>query len=188
VRVILIAPPGAGKGTQGKRIAARYGVPHISSGDLFRQEVARRSPVGEKVCGYLDAGELVPDDLVVSVVEDRILAAARECGGFVLDGFPRTVPQAEAAAKIAAAVGIEAQAVLLLDAPADVLTARLLAGARGRSDDNEATVRRRLEVYAGNTQPLIDYFAGRGLLHRVDAAPPVDDVSAAIFAVLDPLA
>lgn len=189
MRVILVAPPGAGKGTQGERIATRYDVPHIASGDLFRAEVARGTALGRSVRDDLDAGELVPDRLVVEVLTPPIIRAARENGGYVLDGFPRTVGQARLAAEVAREHGIPAQAVLALDAPEEVLLDRLTARAarEGRGDDASATIRHRLDVYGAQTRPLIDFYAQRGILHRIDAAPPADAVSAAIFSVLDPL-
>ena len=185
MRVIMLAPPGAGKGTQGERIASRYGVPHISSGDLFREEVARETPLGNQLRGYLDAGDLVPDDLVLSLVMDRVVAAAERDGGYVLDGFPRTLPQAEAAAGIAAKTGTSAQAVLYLDAPAEVLIARVTGRGEHRADDSEAVARHRLEVYTEHTKPLLDYYTRRGLVITVDAAPPVETVSEQIFKALD---
>src|SRR6202034_474538 len=124
MRVIMLAPPGAGKGTQGERIASRYGVPHISSGELFREEVARQTELGKTLRGYLDAGDLVPDDLVLSLIMERVLAA-QASGGYVLDGFPRTLPQAQAAAEIARKANVSAQAVLYLEVPAEVLSERL---------------------------------------------------------------
>jgi adenylate kinase len=185
LRVIMLAPPGAGKGTQGERIAARYGVPHIASGDIFRDEVARQTPLGERLRGYLDAGDLVPDDLVLSVVLDRVLAASRNDGGFVLDGFPRTLTQAQAAAKIARETGASAQAVLYLNAPAEVLAERLAGRGENRADDTADVQRHRLEVYAEHTKPLIDYYTDRGILIRIDASPPVDVVTQEIFTALD---
>jgi adenylate kinase len=188
MRVVLLAPPGAGKGTQGARIASRYGVPHISSGDIFREMVASDSPTGKRLRGYLDAGDLVPDDLVLELMTDRVIEASRHEGGYVLDGFPRTLPQAEAAAAIAGKAGVSAQVALYLDAPQEVLIRRLAGRGENRADDSQEVVRHRLEVYAKNTQPLIDYFTKRGIVVRVDATPPIDEVSEQIFAALDPLA
>jgi benzoate membrane transport protein len=186
MRVVMLAPPGAGKGTQGERIAARYGVPHISSGDIFRAEVASGSPLGNRLRGYLDAGDLVPDDLVIELMTDRVIEAAQNEGGYVLDGFPRTLPQAEAAAEIARKAGVTAQVALYLDAPPEVLVARLTGRGENRTDDSAEVARHRLEVYAKSTQPLIDYYTGRGIVVRVDAAKPIDEVSEQIFAALDP--
>ena len=188
MRVIMLAPPGAGKGTQGERIASRYGVPHISSGDLFRGEVARQTPLGRTVQRYLDAGDLVPDDVVLNLVMDRVVKAAEDDGGYVLDGFPRTLPQAEAAAAIAAQTSTSAQAVLCLDAPAEVLIARVTGRGEHRADDSEQVARHRLAVYAEHSKPLIDYYTRRGIVITVDAAQPVEAVSAAIFKALDPIA
>jgi adenylate kinase len=187
VRVIMLAPPGAGKGTQGERIADRYGVPHIASGDIFRDEVARQTEFGQQIRRYLDAGDLVPDDLVLTVIIDRVITAANEHGGYVLDGFPRTLDQAQAAAESASGKDASAQAVLYLDAPAEVLVQRAAGRGEGRADDSEAVARHRLEVYTEHTKPLIDYYDSRGLLVKVDAAPPVEDVSREIFAALDPI-
>jgi adenylate kinase len=184
MRVIMLGPPGAGKGTQGELIAGRYGVPHISSGEIFRDEVARQTPVGNTLRGYLEAGDLVPDDLVLSLIMDRVVDAAETRGGYVLDGFPRTVPQAKAAAWAAKEAKASAQMVLFLDAPVDVLVPRLAGRGDNRADDSLDVVRHRLEVYATRTQPLLDYYAGRGILTEVDAAPPVDEVTQEIFQVL----
>jgi adenylate kinase len=181
----MLAPPGAGKGTQGERIAQRYGVPHISTGDMFREEAARQSPTGERLRGYLNKGDLVPDDLVLELVHDRIVAAARETGGYVLDGFPRTLPQAEAAAEIGKETGTSPQAVLYLDAPLDVLIKRVGGRGKNRSDDTEEVIRHRIDVYTEYTRPLLDYYQGRGLVITIDAAHSIDDVSQAIFRALD---
>jgi adenylate kinase len=188
MRVIMLAPPGAGKGTQGERIAGRYEVPHISSGDLFRDEVARQTPLGKTLRAYLEAGDLVPDDLVLSLVMDRVVKAAQDDGGYVLDGFPRTLPQAEAAAKIAKDADTSAQAVLYLDAPAEVLIERVTGRGENRADDSEAVARHRLEVYTEHTRPLLDYYTSRGLVISVDASPSIDDVSEQIFTALDRIA
>ena len=184
MRVIMLGPPGSGKGTQGERIASRYGVPHISSGELFRDEVARQTETGKTLQRYLDAGDLVPDDLVLSLIMDRVIAAHAD-GGWVLDGFPRTLPQAEAAAKAAAEAGISAQAVVYLEVPPEVLAERLADRGEGRVDDSAQVARHRLEVYTEHTQPLLDYYTQRGIIVRIDASPPVDQVSEAIFAALD---
>jgi adenylate kinase len=188
MRVILLAPPGAGKGTQGERIASRYDVPHISSGDLFRQEVASGSELGGQLRRYVERGDLVPDNLVVQLIADRVIEAAAESGGYVLDGFPRTLPQAEAAAEIAAKTNATAQAALHLAAPQEVLISRLAGRDQNRADDAEAVVRHRLEVYDASTKPLIDYYARRGILVHIDATPSMDEVSKEIYRALDPIA
>jgi adenylate kinase len=185
MRVIMLSPPGAGKGTQGERISARYGVPHISSGEIFREEMARQTPLGTQLRGYLERGDLVPDDLVLSLIKDRVVAAAELDGGYVLDGFPRTLEQAEAAAGIGRETNTSAQAVVYLDAPTDVLVSRLAGRGENRADDSQEVARHRLEVYAEHTQPLADYYAARGILVKIDAASPVDDVSQQIFSALD---
>jgi adenylate kinase len=181
----MLAPPGAGKGTQSERIAARYEIPHISSGEIFREETARQTPLGKQLSGYLERGDLVPDDLVLRLVKDRVVAAARESGGYILDGFPRNLAQAEEAADIGRETNTSAQAVVYLDAPPDVLIGRLTGRAENRADDSEAVARHRLEVYAEYTQPLVDYYATRGILVKIDAAAPVDAVSQQIFSALD---
>jgi adenylate kinase len=185
MRVIMLSPPGAGKGTQGERISARYGVPRISSGEIFREETARQTPLGKQLSSYLNRGDLVPDDLVLSLIKDRVVAAARQSGGYVLDGFPRTLEQAEAAAEIGRETHTSAQAVVYLDAPGDVLISRLAGRGENRADDSAAVARHRLEVYAEYTQPLVDYYAARGILVKIDAASPVDLVSEDVFSALD---
>ncbi|MGH3251669.1 MAG: adenylate kinase [Trebonia sp.] len=185
MRVIMLSPPGAGKGTQGERIAARYGVPRISSGELLREETARRTPLGKQLRGYVDGGDLVPDDLVLRLIKDRVIAAAEKSGGYVLDGFPRNLAQAEAVAGLGGETNTSPQAIVYLDAPADVLIARLVGRGENRADDSEAVARHRLDVYAVQTRPLADYYAARGILVKVDAASPVDVVSQEIFAALD---
>ncbi len=187
MRVVLLAPPGAGKGTQGDRIASRYEIPHISSGDLFRQEVASGSELGNRLRGYVESGDLVPDDLVVQLIADRVIEAAAESGGYVLDGFPRTLPQAEAAAEIARKTNSTAQAVLHLDASRKVLIERLAGRGQNRADDAQEVVRHRLEVYDKSTKPLIDFYASRGIVTHIDAALSMDEVSKEIFRALDPI-
>jgi adenylate kinase len=187
MRVIMLAPPGAGKGTQSERISARYGIPHIASGDIFREESARQTDLGQRLRGYLDSGDLVPDDLVLSLIMDRVIDAADKSGGYVLDGFPRTLRQAESAAGMARETNTSAQAVIYLDAPADVLIGRIAGRGENRADDSAEVARHRLEVYTENTAPLVDYYTGRGLVTKVDASSPVDVVSQQIFAALDRL-
>lgn len=187
LRAILLGPPGAGKGTQATAIVDRFGVPHLSSGDLFRRHVAERTPLGAELEPYLSAGELVPDDLVFEMLSGPVAAAAEQSGGYLLDGFPRTIVQAEKAYEIAHQHDLTVHAVVALEAPHDVLVDRLVR--RGhtshRADDTEAVVRHRLEVYDRMTRPLLEYYGQRGVLHRIDASGTVDDVRDAVLAELD---
>jgi adenylate kinase len=186
MRLLLLAPPGAGKGTQGERLAEHFGAQHLSTGEMLRAEVAAKTPLGRAVADSLASGDLVPDDLMTELLRQPLLAAARE-GGYILDGFPRTLAQAHLAYQLARDLGITVNAALALEAPDDVLRERLLgrASAGGRSDDTEDVIDHRLEVYAEQTRPLLAYYAGRGVLKRVDATPPPDDVFAAILTVLE---
>jgi adenylate kinase len=187
LRALLIAPPGAGKGTQAERLTRHFGITHISTGDVFRREVASGSKLGRQVAGYLDGGDLVPDNIVGEVVRQEVVRAVRETGGYLLDGYPRTVPQAEAAYALASELGLTADAVLTFDVPRPVLLERLMArgDAGGRTDDDEATVRHRLGVYDAQTAPLLDYYRQRGLLVSIPADAPVDHVTAASIVALE---
>jgi adenylate kinase len=186
LRAILLGPPGAGKGTQAGAIVERFAVPHISSGDLFRRHVAERTALGLRLEPYLSAGELVPDDLVFEMLIEPVTRAAEDAGGYLLDGFPRTIAQAEAAYEIAHQYDLLVHAVIALEAPQDVLVSRLvLRGATsGRADDAEAVVRHRLEVYDRMTHPLLDFYDGRRVLHRIDASGTVDDVRETVLDAL----
>ena len=156
------------------------GATHISSGDLLRAEVARGSELGRQVAGYTERGDLVPDELIFSVLVPAVIAAARETGGYVLDGFPRTMPQALRAAEIAAELGIVSDAVIFLSAPEEERVARLLDRAQrdGRADDTLAVIRHRLAVYASETAPLVDYYRSRGILLGLSTDRPEEDVRA----------
>jgi len=182
MRMLLLAPPGAGKGTQGAALAAHYGVEHISSGDLLRAEIQTGSALGERAEKYLVAGDLVPDDVLQDLLIDPINTAAKS-GGYILDGFPRTVAQSEAAAAVAEELGIALQAAVFLRVADDELVRRLLARARG-ADDTETTVRHRLEVYHRETEPLVVRYRERQLLHEVDGDQPPDAVTASIVQAL----
>jgi adenylate kinase len=189
LRALLLAPPGAGKGTQGERLAEVYGVPHLATGDLLRRHVAEATALGREAKGFMDRGELVPDRLVVDMVSDRI-AGAEPLSGFVLDGFPRTLTQARQSYEWGRAKGRTFHAVISLRVPDDELVRRLLERGRssGRSDDNEQTIRNRLTVYAEHTQPLLDFYRGRDILVEVDGTGPVAEVTARIGSALLPLA
>jgi len=166
VRVIMLSPPGAGKGTHSKWLTQQTGAAHISSGDLLRAEVARGSDLGRQVAAYTKRGDLVPDELIFRILAPAVVAAARDTGGYVLDGFPRTVPQALRAAQFGADLALTSNAVIYLTAPEEELVGRLLDRARreGRADDSLGVIQHRLTVFAKATAPLIDYYRGRGIL------------------------
>ena len=185
MRVLLIGPPGAGKGTQAARIADHFDLAKIATGDLLREQVANGTELGKVAKEYMDRGDLVPDDIVIEMTRDRMVEAAGE-GGYVLDGYPRTLAQAEAAYRWATARGIQFDLTLYFEIEEDELLARLAGRAREqhRSDDTEETVRHRLEVFAAQTHPLVDYYQRRGILVRINAVGPVDAISEEIFATL----
>jgi adenylate kinase len=185
MRVLLIGPPGAGKGTQATRIAAHFDLVRIATGDLLRQEVASGSELGRTAKAYIDRGDLVPDDVVITMTRERVVQANTE-GGYILDGYPRTLVQAEAAYRWAKARGVPFDLALFFEIGTDELLARLAGRAReeGRSDDTEETVRHRLEVFQRQTYPLLDYYRRRGILVRIDAVGPVDAITERIVAVL----
>jgi adenylate kinase len=185
MRVLLIGPPGAGKGTQATRIAAHFDLVRIATGDLLRQEVASGSELGRTAKAYIDRGDLVPDEVVIAMTRERVVQANTE-GGYILDGYPRTLVQAEAAYRWAKARGVPFDLALFFEIGTDELLARLAGRAReeGRSDDTEETVRHRLEVFQRQTYPLLDYYRRRGILVRIDAVGPVDAITERIVAVL----
>jgi adenylate kinase len=174
MRLLLIGAPGAGKGTQAGLLAERFGITHISSGDLLRQHVRDLTPLGQQVKAYVDNGDLVPDGLVMDMLRKPVVAAAR-AGGYVLDGFPRTVEQAEASYAVVRELGVEVQAAVHLDVPRDELVRRLLARGRG-SDDTREVIEHRLQVYLEMTVPLLEYYAGREWMFVVDGALPAEAV------------
>ncbi|NGN94835.1 adenylate kinase [Nocardioides sp. KC13] len=185
MRLLLMGPPGAGKGTQAAVIAQCFAVPAISTGDIFRANVAQQTELGVAAQAYMDAGEYVPDEVTNAMVADRL--AAGDCaGGFLLDGYPRTPQQVDELDAILALAGAGLDAVVLLEADTDELVSRLLARSRdqGRADDTEPVIRRRLEVYAAETGPLADRYAERGLLTTVDGLGSVEEVTERILTVL----
>ncbi len=178
MRLLLLAAPGGGKGTQGMRVAALFGVQHISAGDLLRAQARAGTQVGREISSYQERGDLVPDQIVFDVLTPVIVAAAA-CGGYILDGFPRTLPQAAAAGDLGARLGLTLDAAIYLQAPEPVLVQRLLAraGEAGRGDDTAEVIRHRLQVFAETTSPLIDYYRDRGILLTVDADQPPESVT-----------
>lgn len=187
MRLILLGAPGAGKGTQGVRLAAHYGVAHVSSGDILRQHVAEGTELGQKISASVAAGELVPDELVLAVI-GRAVAEAMETGGYLLDGFPRTLAQAEAAYAGATRANVAAHAVLYLAVPDDVAAERLRerSATSDRIDDaSDEVIRHRLEVFHRETMPLLDFYRENGRLLTIDATPPPDEVAAAIITAVD---
>jgi adenylate kinase len=185
MRVLLIGPPGAGKGTQASRIADHFDLARIATGDLLREQVVNGTELGKVAKEYMDRGDLVPDDLVIEMTRERMVEANEE-GGYVLDGYPRTLAQAEAAYRWAGAKGIPFDLTLYFEIEEAELLARLAGRAREehRSDDTEETVRHRLEVFAAQTQPLVEYYHRRGILVRINAVGPIDAISEQIFATL----
>jgi adenylate kinase len=181
-RVVLLGPPGAGKGTQGILLSQHLGIPAISTGDMLREAVAEGSGLGNKVQGIMASGALVDDALMADVVRDR-LAKADAGRGFLLDGYPRTLPQAETLAGILRDAAQELDAVLLVDVPEDELVRRALL--RGRADDQESVIRERLRVYREKTAPLIGYYRERGLLREIDGNRPIEDVTSEIFGLFE---
>jgi len=210
--IILLGPPGVGKGTQAERLMEQSGLPHVASGDLFRQNLKAETPLGLEAKSYMDRGALVPDDVTIAMVMDRL--AQPDCaGGALLDGFPRTVAQAQALAEALAQEGQVVEAVLYINAPTDVLLARL--GGRWtcrqcgtiyhmlfnppqeagrcdecggelyqRADDTPETHRRRIEVYQEQTAPLIDLYQAQELLREIDGTLDIDGVTAALVVAL----
>jgi adenylate kinase len=185
MRIILMGPPGAGKGTQASVVAEHFGIPAISTGDIFRANVSNDTELGRKAKEYMDAGEYVPDEVTNLMVRNRIDEPDAE-PGFLLDGYPRTVAQVEELDGMIKHTGHALDAVVVLTVEAEELVQRLLARAQtdGRSDDTEDVIRRRQEVYLEQTEPLIEVYRDRGLLIEVDGMGEVDEVSQRIFKAL----
>jgi adenylate kinase len=181
MRILLMGPPGSGKGTQGAMLAEQLHIEHIAVGDLLRAEVTAGTPLGHQVAATMQAGDLIPDDLVIELMAPTVTRAAAN-GGYILDGFPRTLMQAVAARQTADEFNVDADIVIWLDISPQVLIGRLSerAGEQGRADDTAETVSRRLQVYEEATRPLLDYYQGRGLLATVDASGDAAQVNAAI--------
>jgi len=192
MRLIFLGPPGAGKGTQAKLLTEKYGIPQLSTGDMLRAAVAAGTEVGKRAKAVMDAGQLVSDAIVNEIVSDRV--AEPDCAkGFILDGYPRTVPQAEALDRILADKGIALDAVIELKVDEDALVERMenrvaetiAAGGTVRSDDNAESFKRRLTEYREKTAPLSNYYASTGKLQTVDGMANVDKVTAEIDGILE---
>ena len=179
MRLVLVGPPGAGKGTQAEQMAKRLDVPHISTGDLFRANLRDETELGREAKRYMDAGDLVPDEVTVGMVRDR-LGDADTGGGFILDGFPRNVAQAGSLEEILSDKGLALDAVVQFDVDDEVVVQRLLG--RGRSDDNEDTIRNRQRVYREETAPLLDHYRDR--LVTIDAVGEIDEITDRVFSAL----
>ena len=185
MNVLMIAPPGAGKGTQGVVIAAHFDIPHIATGDLLRDHVARGTELGQQVREYLDRGELVPDEVVLTMVREALEATDRR--GYVIDGIPRTMDQARALYDMAVEMDATADVALHLEVEDEELVRRLLARSvkEGRSDDTEDVIRRRLALYYDVTHPILEWYGERGILVSIDAMRPADQVGRQILTALE---
>lgn len=185
LNLILLGPPGAGKGTQADLVSADAGIPHIATGDMLREAMQDETPLGLEVKPIYDAGDLIPDELMVGLIRERLSQPDTEAG-FILDGFPRTLPQAEALDEMLAEIDRVLSAVLLFDLPEEVAVERLLGRAReqGRSDDTPEVIRHRLEVFHAKTKPVVDYYRSKGLLVDIRAERPVDEVLAEVQQVV----
>lgn len=180
-RLILFGPPGAGKGTQAVSLAADFEIPHISTGDLFRAAISGQTPLGLKVQSYLDQGQLVPDQVVIDMVQER-LVQSDTASGWLLDGFPRTIPQAQTLDQLLQEMNQRCDRVINLQVPERVLVTRMLS--RGRKDDTEAVIQERLQVYHQETAPILDYYRDRDCLVDIDGDTTVEAVTDRIKAVL----
>jgi adenylate kinase len=188
MRVLLLAPPGAGKGTQGALLSARFDIPHIATGDILRAELRAGTPLGQQVERTLARGELVSDDIMLEIVLNA-LEASRSRGGYILDGFPRTVGQAIRARELARERGLQARLAIHFVVSDDEVTRRLTQRAEGRADDTADVIRRRLELYHEVSAPVTEYYRHKGMLVEIDAMRPVQEITAeAIHAVQEAVA
>ncbi|HIK26773.1 MAG: adenylate kinase [Oscillatoriaceae bacterium SKW80] len=180
-RLIFLGPPGAGKGTQAQRLRDTFNIPHIATGDMLRSSVAQKTPLGLKAQEYMQRGDLVPDQLILDMMRDR-LGQPDAQNGWILDGFPRNVKQAAFLDDLLHEIDHNCELVIFLDVPDEILVNRMLH--RGRPDDQEATIRHRLEVYRSQTAPVIDYYRERQLLVPINGSLSIDEVTAELKEVI----
>lgn len=187
--IVIFGAPGAGKGTQSDKLIEKYGLGHISTGDVLRKEIKNGTELGQTAKGYIDNGQLIPDDLMVSILASVYDGFGKEHAGVIFDGFPRTILQAEALKKMLAERGHQIDAMIELSVPEDELMARLLNRGKltGRSDDNEETIKKRLDVYHNQTAPLIEWYENEGIHHHVEGLGTVDEIFGRVCAVVDAL-
>ncbi len=187
--IVIFGAPGSGKGTQSDKLIEKYGLEHISTGDVLRSEIKRGTELGVTAKGYIDQGQLIPDELMISILASVYDGFGRGHKGVIFDGFPRTIPQAEALKKMLAERGDKVAAMIELEVPEDELMKRLLLRGQlsGRADDNEETIKKRLVVYHQQTQPLIEWYHNEGLHHHIDGLGDLDRIFSDICAVVDNL-
>ena len=187
--IVIFGAPGSGKGTQSEKMIQKYGFGHISTGDVLRDQIKRGTELGKTAKGYIDNGQLIPDDLMVSILADVYDSFGKDHKGVIFDGFPRTIPQAEALKEMLAKRGHKVAAMIELDVPEDELMKRLILRGKesGRSDDNEETIKKRLTVYHNQTAPLSDWYEKEGIHHHINGLGELDRIFADICAVIDAL-
>ncbi len=188
--IVIFGAPGSGKGTQSEKMIEKYGLGHISTGDVLRDQIKRGTELGKTAKGYIDNGQLIPDDLMVSILADVYDGFGKEHEGVIFDGFPRTIPQAQALKDMLAERGHKVAAMIELDVPEEELMKRLIKRGQesGRSDDNEETIKKRLTVYHNQTSPLIDWYEKEGIHHHINGLGELDRIFGDICAVIDALA
>ena len=188
--IVIFGAPGSGKGTQSEKMIEKYGLGHISTGDVLRDQIKRGTELGKTAKGYIDNGQLIPDDLMVSILADVYDSFGKEHKGVIFDGFPRTIPQAQALKDMLAKRGHKVAAMIELDVPEDELMKRLIKRGQesGLSDDNEETIKKRLTVYHNQTSPLIEWYEKEGIHHHINGLGELDRIFGDICAVIDDLA